>query len=315
MITEKEINNNTDLKAMFDKISNYSPDIANGIAAFGVEKDVLEYLATHEVAFDNVLLKFIRTGAKKNWYELWYECSDNMSVMREIALAYDENIEPEYVKEYINTSNDEMELEEKRSQFKEWKEKQKQIANDKNNTDNKNNVEDVKTTAEKTKAAQEEKITDGENEDENLEAQSSEGNATSEEVELLDEKESKPYISVFIEDLLGVSHSYDNDKENNISDDALFQNLIKLTTEAININKDRNTTILYLRKALNGYKTYSANVEKQINQLKHRNEQLENMYNNAIQQLEDCKAKNEAITRKLNEVFKLQIMDNNLLEG
>lgn len=291
MITEQEIYNNKDLKAMFDKISNYSSDIANGIAAFGVERDVLEYLAEHEVKFDNVLLSFIRTGAKKDWYELWYECSDNMSA-REIALAYEENIELEYVKEYINTSNDEMEMEEKRSHFKEWKEKQKQIAKDKNNED------DKKITLEK-----------------NLEAQSSEENAASEEVNLLEKKENKPYISDFIEELLGISHSYDKDKENNIADDVLFQNLIKLTTEAININKDRNTTILYLRKALNGYKTYSANIEKQINQLKYRNEQLENMYGNVVQQLEDCRAKNEAITRKLNEVFKLQTMDNNLLEG
>ena len=291
MITEQEIYNNKDLKAMFDKISNYSSDIANGIAAFGVERDVLEYLAEHEVKFDNVLLSFIRTGAKKDWYELWYECSDNMSA-REIALAYEENIELEYVKEYINTSNDEMEMEEKRSHFKEWKEKQKQIAKDKNNED------DKKITLEK-----------------NLEAQSSEENAASEEVNLLEKKENKPYISDFIEELLGISHSYDKDKENNIADDVLFQNLIKLTTEAININKDRNTTILYLRKALNGYKTYSANIEKQINQLKYRNEQLENMYRNVVQQLEDCRAKNEAITRKLNEVFKLQTMDNNLLEG
>lgn len=44
MITEKEIYDTPELKAMYDKITNYSHDIADLITATGVEKATLEYL-------------------------------------------------------------------------------------------------------------------------------------------------------------------------------------------------------------------------------------------------------------------------------
>ena len=212
------------------------------------------------------------------------------------------------MKEYINTSSDELELEEKRSHYKEWS-KENETSSASRETSKASDDADAAGHVQ-TESAQSEKS----NSDNSSYNEKKDENEKNEEVELLNE-EHKPYITAFIEQLLGVRHDFDKDEENNISDDALFQNLIKLTTEAININKERNTTIINLRTALNAYKTYSANVEKHIAQLKDENEQLKNMYNNAVQQLDDYKAKNETISRKLNEVFKLQTLNNNLLEG
>ena len=290
MITEKEIYDTPELKTMLDKIKNYSSEIANLITETGIERATLKYLSEHEFMFDDLIKEFIKTNAETKWYKLYFDNFDNVSAKREISIAYSEHIDPEYVKEYINTSSDELELEEKRSHYKEWSKEN----------------ETSSASRETSKASD-----DADNSSYNEKKDENEKN---EEVELLNE-EHKPYITAFIEQLLGVRHDFDKDEENNISDDALFQNLIKLTTEAINVNKERNTTIINLRTALNAYKTYSANVEKQIAQLKDENGQLKNMYNNAVQQLDDYKAKNETISRKLNEVFNLQTLNNNLLEG
>ena len=120
MITGKEIYDTPELKAMLDKITNYSHDIANLITATGVEKATLEYLSEHELMFDDLIKEFIKTNANTAWYKLYFDNSDNVSAQREISIAYFEHIDPEYVKEYINTSSDELELEEKRSHYKEW---------------------------------------------------------------------------------------------------------------------------------------------------------------------------------------------------
>ena len=273
-----------------------------------MEKATLEDLSEHELMFDDLIKEFIKTNANTAWYKLYFDNADNVSAKREISIAYFEHIDPKYVKEYINTSSDELELEEKRSHYKEWSnEKENETSSASRET---SKASDDADAAVQTESAQSEKSNlDNSSCDENKDE-----NEKNEEVELLNE-EHKPYITAFIEQLLGVRHDFDKDEENNISDDTLFQDLIKLTTEAININKERNTTIINLRTALNAYKTYSANVEKQIEQLKDENEQLKTMYNNAVQQLDDYKAKNETISRKLNEVFNLQTLNNNLLEG
>lgn len=308
MITEKEIYDTPELKAMLDKITNYSSEIANLITETGIEKATLKYLSEHEFTSDNLLKKFIETNANTAWYKLYFDNSDNVSAKREISIAYSEHIDPEYVKEYINTSSDELELEEKRSHYKEWS-KENETSSASRETSKASDDADAAGHVQ-TESAQSEKS----NSDNSSYNEKKDENEKNEEVELLNE-EHKPYITAFIEQLLGVRHDFDKDEENNISDDALFQNLIKLTTEAININKERNTTIINLRTALNAYKTYSANLEKHIAQFKDENEQLKNMYNNAVQQLDDYKAKNETISRKLNEVFNLQTLNNNLLEG
>lgn len=308
MITGKEIYDTPELKAMLDKITNYSHDIANLITATGVEKATLEYLSEHELMFDDLIKEFIKTNANTAWYKLYFDNSDNVSAQREISIAYFEHIDPEYVKEYINTSSDELELEEKRNRYKEWSNgKENETSSASRETSKASDDADVDA---QTESAQSEK---GDLDNRACDKNNDE-NEKNEEVELLNEGH-KPYITAFIEQLLGVRHDFDKDEENNISDDILFQDLIKLTTEAININKERNTTIINLRTALNAYKTYSANAEKQIEQLKDKNEQLKTMYNNAVQQLDDYKAKNETISRKLNEVFNLQTLNNNLLEG
>lgn len=304
MITGKEIYDTPELKAMLDKITNYSHDIANLITATGVEKATLEYLSEHELMFDDLIKEFIKTNANTAWYKLYFDNADNVSAKREISIAYFEHIDPEYVKEYINTSSDELELEEKRRHYKEWSnEKENETSSASRET---SKASDDADAASQTESAQSEKS----NSDNSSCNEKKDENEKNEEVELLNE-EHKPNITAFIEQLLGVRHDFDKDEENNISDDTLFQDLIKLTTEAINVNKERNTTIINLRTALNAYKTYSANVEKQIEQLKDENEQLKTMYNNAVQQLDDYKAKNETISRKLNEVFNLQTLNNN----
>lgn len=308
MITEKEIYDTPELKTMLDKIKNYSSEIANLITETGIERATLKYLSEHEFMFDDLIKEFIKTNAETKWYKLYFDNFDNVSAKREISIAYSEHIDPEYVKEYINTSSDELELEEKRSHYKEWS-KEKETLSASRETSKASDDADAAGHVQ-TESAQSEKS----NSDNSSYNEKKDENEKNEEVELLNE-EHKPYITAFIEQLLGVRHDFDKDEENNISDDALFQNLIKLTTEAINVNKERNTTIINLRTALNAYKTYSANVEKQIAQLKDENGQLKNMYNNAVQQLDDYKAKNETISRKLNEVFNLQTLNNNLLEG
>ena len=308
MITEKEIYDTPELKTMLDKIKNYSSEIANLITETGIERATLKYLSEHEFMFDDLIKEFIKTNAETKWYKLYFDNFDNVSAKREISIAYSEHIDPEYVKEYINTSSDELELEEKRSHYKEWS-KENETSSASRETSKASDDADAADHVQ-TESAQSEKS----NSDNSSYNEKKDENEKNEEVELLNE-EHKPYITAFIEQLLGVRHDFDKDEENNISDDALFQNLIKLTTEAINVNKERNTTIINLRTALNAYKTYSANVEKQIAQLKDENGQLKNMYNNAVQQLDDYKAKNETISRKLNEVFNLQTLNNNLLEG
>lgn len=308
MITEKEIYDTPELKTMLDKITNYSSEIANLITETGIERATLKYLSEHEFMFDDLIKEFIKTNAETKWYKLYFDNFDNVSAKREISIAYSEHIDPEYVKEYINTSSDELELEEKRSHYKEWS-KENETSSASRETSKTSDDADAAGHVQ-TESAQSEKS----NSDNSSYNEKKDENEKNEEVELLNE-EHKPYITAFIEQLLGVRHDFDKDEENNISDDALFQNLIKLTTEAINVNKERNTTIINLRTALNAYKTYSANVEKQIAQLKDENGQLKNMYNNAVQQLDDYKAKNETISRKLNEVFNLQTLNNNLLEG
>lgn len=307
MITEKEIYDTPELKTMLDKIKNYSSEIANLITETGIERATLKYLSEHEFMFDDLIKEFIKTNAETKWYKLYFDNFDNVSAKREISIAYSEHIDPEYVKEYINTSSDELELEEKRSHYKEWS-KENETSSASRETSKASDDADAAGHVQ-TESAQSEKS----NSDNSSYNEKKDENEKNEEVELLNE-EHKPYITAFIEQLLGVRHDFDKDEENNISDDALFQNLIKLTTEAINVNKERNTTIINLRTALNAYKTYSANVEKQIAQLKDENGQLKNMYNNAVQQLDDYKAKNETISRKLNEVFNLQTLNNNLLE-
>lgn len=309
MITEKEIYDTPELKTMLDKIKNYSSEIANLITETGIERATLKYLSEHEFMFDDLIKEFIKTNAETKWYKLYFDNFDNVSAKREISIAYSEHIDPEYVKEYINTSSDELELEEKRSHYKEWS-KENETSSASRETSKASDDADADAAGHvQTESAQSEKS----NSDNSSYNEKKDENEKNEEVELLNE-EHKPYITAFIEQLLGVRHDFDKDEENNISDDALFQNLIKLTTEAINVNKERNTTIINLRTALNAYKTYSANVEKQIAQLKDENGQLKNMYNNAVQQLDDYKAKNETISRKLNEVFNLQTLNNNLLE-
>lgn len=307
MITEKEIYDTPELKTMLDKIKNYSSEIANLITETGIERATLKYLSEHEFMFDDLIKEFIKTNAETKWYKLYFDNFDNVSAKREISIAYSEHIDPEYVKEYINTSSDELELEEKRSHYKEWS-KENETSSASRETSKASDDADAAGHVQ-TESAQSEKS----NSDNSSYNEKKDENEKNEEVELLNE-EHKPYITAFIEQLLGVRHDFDKDEENNISDDALFQNLIKLTTEAINVNKERNTTIINLRTALNAYKIYSANVEKQIAQLKDENGQLKNMYNNAVQQLDDYKAKNETISRKLNEVFNLQTLNNNLLE-
>lgn len=308
MITEKEIYDTPELKTMLDKIKNYSSEIANLITETGIERATLKYLSEHEFMFDDLIKEFIKTNAETKWYKLYFDNFDNVSAKREISIAYSEHIDPEYVKEYINTSSDELELEEKRSHYKEWSKENETLSASRETSKASDDADAAGHV--QTESAQSEKS----NSDNSSYNEKKDENEKNEEVELLNE-EHKPYITAFIEQLLGVRHDFDKDEENNISDDALFQNLIKLTTEAINVNKERNTTIINLRTALNAYKTYSANVEKQIAQLKDENGQLKNMYNNAVQQLDDYKAKNETISRKLNEVFNLQTLNNNLLEG
>ena len=120
MITEKEIYDTPELKTMLDKIKNYSSEIANLITETGIERATLKYLSEHEFMFDDLIKEFIKTNAETKWYKLYFDNFDNVSAKREISIAYSEHIDPEYVKEYINTSSDELELEEKRSHYKEW---------------------------------------------------------------------------------------------------------------------------------------------------------------------------------------------------
>lgn len=120
MITGKEIYDTPKLKAMLDKITNYSHEIANLITETGVERATLEYLSEHEFTSDNLLKKFIETNANTAWYKLYFDNSDNVSAKREISIAYSEHIDPEYVKEYINTSSGWAWIRGKRSHYKEW---------------------------------------------------------------------------------------------------------------------------------------------------------------------------------------------------
>ena len=251
MITEKEIYDTPELKTMLDKIKNYSSEIANLITETGIERATLKYLSEHEFMFDDLIKEFIKTNAETKWYKLYFDNFDNVSAKREISIAYSEHIDPEYVKEYINTSSDELELEEKRSHYKEWS-KENETSSASRETSKASDDADAAGHVQ-TESAQSEKS----NSDNSSYNEKKDENEKNEEVELLNE-EHKPYITAFIEQLLGVRHDFDKDEENNISDDALFQNLIKLTTEAINVNKERNTTIINLRTALNAYKTYSA---------------------------------------------------------
>ena len=276
ILSDKEIYDNPDKKILLDKIESCSPEIASIIATTGIREDVLSFIADNHIKYDYIIKDFLRENASVVWYQLYLDYINNGDAKREIIEAFRNKIDAEYVKEYLPECSDIIEMEKRRSHFNEWKERQANQGTETVSHDTSDNKTEL--------------------------------------VELID-NEKTPYITTFIEQLLGVEHDMSSDQDNIASDNELFQNLLSLVTDAINTNKERSATIINLRKALNTYKEYSASVEIQLKQLKSENEQLRYKYNNAVSQLDEYKKKNDVITQKFNEICKLQLSGANLLEG
>lgn len=305
ILSAKEIYDNPDKKILLDKIESCSPEIALIIATTGIREDVLSFIADNHIKYDYIIKDFLRENASVVWYQLYLDYINNGDAKREIIEAFRNKIDAEYVKEYLPECSDIIEMEKRRSHFNEWKERQ---ANQGTETVS-HETSEHETLESDNNANKPEKTADNDN----IDSSFTSDNKT-ELVELID-NEKTPYITTFIEQLLGVEHDMSSDQDNIASDNELFQNLLSLVTDAINTNKERSATIINLRKALNTYKEYSASVEIQLKQLKSENEQLRYKYNNAVSQLDEYKKKNDVITQKFNEICKLQLSGANLLEG
>jgi hypothetical protein len=305
ILSAKEIYDNPDKKILIDKIESCSPEIASIIAITGIREDVLSFIADNHIKYDYIIMNFLRENASVVWYQLYLDYINNGDAKREIIEAFRNKIDAEYVKEYLPECSDIIEMEKRRSHFNEWKERQ---ANQGTETVS-HETSEHETLESDNNANKPEKTADNDN----IDSSFTSDNKT-ELVELID-NEKTPYITTFIEQLLGVEHDMSSDQDNIASDNELFQNLLSLVTDAINTNKERSATIINLRKALNTYKEYSASVEIQLKQLKSENEQLRYKYNNAVSQLDEYKKKNDVITQKFNEICKLQLSGANLLEG
>lgn len=305
ILSAKEIYDNPDKKILLDKIESCSSEIASIIATTGIREDVLSFIADNHIKYDYIIKDFLRENASVVWYQLYLDYINNGDAKREIIEAFRNKIDAEYVKEYLPECSDIIEMEKRRSHFNEWKERQ---ANQGTETVS-HETSEHETLESDNNANKPEKTADNDN----IDSSFTSDNKT-ELVELID-NEKTPYITTFIEQLLGVEHDMSSDQDNIASDNELFQNLLSLVTDAINTNKERSATIINLRKALNTYKEYSASVEIQLKQLKSENEQLRYKYNNAVSQLDEYKKKNDVITQKFNEICKLQLSGANLLEG
>jgi hypothetical protein len=305
ILSAKEIYDNPDKKILLDKIESCSPEIASIIATTGIREDVLSFIADNHIKYDYIIKDFLRENASVVWYQLYLDYINNGDAKGEIIEAFRNKIDAEYVKEYLPECSDIIEMEKRRSHFNEWKERQ---ANQGTETVS-HETSEHETSESDNNANKPEKTADNDN----IDSSFTSDNKT-EPVELID-NEKTPYITTFIEQLLGVEHDMSSDQDNIASDNELFQNLLSLVTDAINTNKERSATIINLRKALNTYKEYSASVEIQLKQLKSENEQLRYKYNNAVSQLDEYKKKNDVITQKFNEICKLQLSGANLLEG
>jgi hypothetical protein len=300
ILKSKEIFDNPKKKILFDKIESCSPEIASIIVTTSISEDVLSFIADNHIKYDYIIKDFLKENASVAWYRLYLDYINNGDAKREIIEAFRNKIDVEYVKEYLPECSDIIEMEKRRSHFNKWKERQV------------NQVTEIvshETSESNNNANKQEKTVDSDN----INSQFDSDNKA-ESIELID-NEKPPYITTFIEQLLGVEHDMNFDQDNIASDNELFQNLLSLVTDAINTNKERIATIINLRKALNTYKEYSISVELQFKQLKSENEQLRYKLKNAVSQLDEYKKKNDVVTQKFNEICKLQLSGANLLEG
>ena len=198
ILSAKEIYDNPDKKILIDKIESCSPEIASIIATTGIREDVLSFIADNHIKYDYIIKDFLRENASVVWYQLYLDYINNGDAKGEIIEAFRNKIDAEYVKEYLPECSDIIEMEKRRSHFNEWKERQ---------TNQGTETVSYETSESDNNANKPEKTADNDN----IDSSFTSDNKT--KLELID-NEKTPYITTFIEQLLGVEHDMSSDQDN-----------------------------------------------------------------------------------------------------
>lgn len=247
-----------------------------------VDNDILKFFIENNVSFSSDISELLLNQASLEWYVLYNDCkSKGFHVTQEVLSAFKEGLPCNYVRDYIDETNDSYEMEQKRLEYK--------------NQFSENAQEESEPAIQ-----------------ENEEVQSNECiNISSNKEKVLKDKKIKNYqveaiegqlISDFIKCIMNV-----NDMDYN--DDALTEVVQKNVMDLVHINKKRNEENQELKKAINMYQVHCSTCDSKISQLKEQINKLTIENAQKDSEIQELTEKNIKFNEKLNELRAIQQSD------
>lgn len=251
-----------------------------------IDNEILKFFIENNISFSSDISELLLSQASLEWYVLYNDCSSKGSyVTQEVLSAFKEGLPCDYVRHYIDETDDAYEMEQKRLEYK--------------NQFNEN----IQKEPESTTAIQE----NGEIQS-NKYANTSKSYVSFNKKAALKDKEIKNYhvkavegnlISDFIQCVMNVN-------DTNYSDDKLNEAIQKNVMDLVNINKERNKENQKLKNSINMYQTYCSTCDSKIAQLKEQINKLTIENAQKDFQIQELTKKNIKFNEKLNEIMAIQ---------
>ena len=244
-----------------------------------IDEDILKFFVENNISFSSDISELLSSQASLEWYVLYHDCKSKGShVTQEILQAFKEGLPCEYVRHYINETNDSYEMEQRRLDYK------KQL--------NENIQEEIEPA-----------VVQEQDEDTNEQE-----NISSDKKAVLKDKKTKNYqvqaiegalISDFIQCVMNVNDTHYDDNQ-------LAETIQKNVMDLVNINKERNEENQKLKNSINMFQTYCNTCDAKISQLKEQISKLtiENAQKDSV--IRELTDKNARFNEKLNEIMAIQ---------
>lgn len=261
-------------------------ELAGFIEMEGMKEDSLKYIAENglKAKLEMYCLGMLERHAESKWFELLNSYATNETALEEIEKAFEEDIEPEYVMEYLPECSDEFEMSKKRSKYEEWKKlrEEQHLQPNEENED-----EEVVKDDDNTVGTQKEETKQKETETQSV--------VCAEVIE--DEYAGK------VQDMLGMSIG--ECVEEVIKDDSL-ENLMSYLSNAIVVSNKKDVHIEKLKRIIAAQNHYIKQNEEQIRELVEENEELRNRLLHISHEKKYDAQKFLELQKKLSEVEKIK---------
>lgn len=291
MATTIETNNKEDMiQAIQERDTLLADCILN---AKDIDSNILKFFIENDISFSSDISELLLSQASLEWYILYNDCKSRGShVTQEVLSAFKEGLPCEYVRHYIDETDDVYEMEQKRLEYK--------------NQFNENIQEEPATAIQENEEIQSDEYMNPStnNEDSQL-------YVSSDKKAALKDKEVKKYqveavegnlISDFIQCVMNVN-------DENYNDDKLTESIQKNVMDLVNINKERNRENQELKNSINMYQAYCSTCDSEISHLKEQIDKLTIENAQKDSKIRELTEKNKKFDKKLNELRAIQQSD------